>query len=147
LQKRAHDDEVLNEDALPVNVLRLDHVGVMVDDLDAAVAWYSEHLGMSVRDRWQDDAAQMKWAHLVVGDVTIEFVQRPGLESRHPMAAGYHHLAIVVASSEQTTGALKEAGGTVVMPPSYFERHHMDWAFVQDPFGNIIEVISYRPRP
>jgi hypothetical protein len=39
------------------------------------------------------------------------------------------------------------SGATVVFAPSYFDRHDMDWSFVQDPFGNILELVSYRNPP
>jgi catechol 2,3-dioxygenase-like lactoylglutathione lyase family enzyme len=127
-----------------IGEIRLDHVGIMVSDIDAVVAWYTEHLGLIVRDRWADDAIGMKWAHLAAGGLTIELVQRPGLDGAHDSAPGYHHLALAVDDASSAADALQAAGATVVMPPSYFDRHDMDWAFVTDPFGNTIEVISYR---
>lgn len=127
-----------------IGEIRLDHVGVMVDDLDAVVEWYVAHLGMAVRDRWQDDQSGMRWAHLGVGNVAVEFIQRPGLEAPSHAGVGYHHLAVAVASAERAAAVLEAAGGIVMIAPSYFERHDMDWTFVQDPFGNIIELVSYR---
>jgi catechol 2,3-dioxygenase-like lactoylglutathione lyase family enzyme len=120
------------------------HVGIMVTDIDAAVEWYTEHLGMVVSDRWENEESDMKWAHLTMGHLTIEFVQRNGLGEPAAGAAGYHHIAVTAASAQEATRSLEAAGGTVVFPPSHFERHDMDWSFVRDPFGNIIEVISYR---
>jgi catechol 2,3-dioxygenase-like lactoylglutathione lyase family enzyme len=127
-----------------IEPLSFDHVGIMVVDIDAAVAWYTQHLGLVVRDRWDNVEIGMKWAHLTTGDLTIEFVQRTGLSAAGTSAAGYHHLAISVRSAEDAARALQAAGATVVLETSYFERHDMDWAFVRDPFGNTIEVISYR---
>lgn len=127
-----------------IGAARLDHIGVMVADIDAVVEWYTRSLGMQVHDRWENDEIGMKWAHLSLGELTIEFVQRPGLDPAAPSAAGYHHLALAVDDAAEATRALDAAGAHVVFEPSYFERHDMDWAFVQDPFGNTIEVVSYR---
>jgi catechol 2,3-dioxygenase-like lactoylglutathione lyase family enzyme len=125
---------------------RLDHFGIMVADIDAAVDWYVAHLGAVVRDRWENTDAQMKWAHLDIGSAPVEFVQRDGLVGVSDSAAGFHHLALSVSEVDVAVRALEGAGGAVVFPPSYFDRHDMDWSFVRDPFGNILELISYRSR-
>ena len=157
-QKMAHDHSVINEDtdslapdagtagqfARPVELIRVDHVGIMVDDLGPAVDWYVSALGLSVTDRWENDASGMAWAHLQAGAIRFEIVQRPGLASPTPGATGIHHIAIVVEDCAAATAELIHGGGEEVMPPSYFERHDMDWSFVRDPFGNILEVVSYR---
>ena len=38
----------------PIRILRMDHVGVMVPDIDRAVEWYAATLGLAVIDRWED---------------------------------------------------------------------------------------------
>jgi catechol 2,3-dioxygenase-like lactoylglutathione lyase family enzyme len=123
---------------------RLDHVGLMVADLDAALAWYVDVLGCTVSDVWANDDSGMRWAHLAYGDVPIELVFRPGLESRPPAAAGFHHIAVQVDDCAATVADLESRGVAVVFPPSYFERHDMDWAFIADPSGNVLEILSYR---
>lgn len=136
-----------------VMVDRVDHLGVMVADIDATVAWYVEVLGFAVTDRWSNHDIDMSWAHLEYGGHRLEFVQRPGMTGGADAAAGYHHLAVVVGDCAAATEAIVDAGATVVFPPAYFDRHDMDWSFVKDPFGNIIELVSYRdsesppPRP
>jgi len=129
-------------------VLRsLDHVGVMVDDINPAVEWYRDVLGFAVRDQWANDDAGMKWAHVALGDFTIEFVERPGLERRSPATVGYHHIAFTTDDCVATTDSLVASGGSVIFAPSFFDRHDMDWSFVADPFGNVLEIISYRNPP
>ena len=128
----------------PTDVLRVDHVGVMVRDIEEAVAWYTRTLGLAVTDRWEEPDLQMAWAHLQAGTTRLELVQRPGLRSAAPGISGLHHIALVVADCAATTELLAQAGGEVVRDPSYFDRHDMDWSFVRDPFGNILEIVSYR---
>jgi catechol 2,3-dioxygenase-like lactoylglutathione lyase family enzyme len=123
---------------------RLDHVGLMVADMDAALAWYRDVLGCSVTDAWANDETGMRWAHLSYGDVPIELVFRPGLEPRAPAAAGYHHIAVEVDDCVATVAELEARGVAVVFPRSYFDRHDMDWAFIADPSGNVLEILSYR---
>ena len=128
----------------PIDILRMDHIGVMVRDIDEAVAWYTTTLGLAVIDRWEEPGSQMAWAHLQAGTTRLELVQRPGLLSAPAGTGGLHHLALVVADCAAATDALAAAGGEVVRDPSYFDRHDMDWSFVRDPFGNILEIVSYR---
>jgi methylmalonyl-CoA/ethylmalonyl-CoA epimerase len=123
---------------------RLDHVGLMVADMDAALAWYRDVLGCSVTDVWANDETGMRWAHIRYGDVPIELVYRPGLESRPAAAAGYHHVAVEVDDCAATVAELESRGVSVVISPSYFERHDMDWSFIADPSGNVLEILSYR---
>ena len=122
----------------------LDHVGVMVTDMDEAVAWYRDVLGCTVRDEWSNEESGMRWAHLSLGSVPLELVHRPGLEARTSQAAGIHHIAIRVDDCASYVAELGGRGVAVMMGPSYFDRHDMDWAFVTDPFGNVLEILSYR---
>lgn len=133
--------------SLPISVARMDHFGLMVTDIDAAVAWYVNTFGFEVADQWANEEAAMSWAHLELDGIRLELVQRAALAPQDPGAAGYHHIALVVADCTDAVNALVAAGATVVFAPSYFDRHDMDWSFVQDPFGNILELVSYRRTP
>lgn len=130
---------------IPVQVDGLDHVATMVVDIDAAVDWYVRVLGASVKDRWADADSGMAWAHLEVGGAPFEFVQRQGLTDADRSATGAHHVALRVADCDSAVRALAASGGEIVVPPTYFARHHMDWSFVRDPFGLVLELISHRP--
>jgi methylmalonyl-CoA/ethylmalonyl-CoA epimerase len=138
------NDEVQTGQAPTGPSARVDHVGVMVPDLDEGVNWYVANLGFLLHDRWSNPDAGMEWAHLKLGDFTLELVSRPGLEAHTPGAAGYHHLAITVSDCAATVAALEARGVTVMFQPAYFDRHDMDWSFVQDFLGNVIEIVSYR---
>ncbi|BDZ46171.1 VOC family protein [Naasia aerilata] len=132
----------------PAQVLGLDHVGVMVPDLDAGIRWYETVLGMHLRDRWANENVGMEWAHLSLGALTVELVKRPGLTPPSDVpAAGYHHLALCVEDCAATVERLQASGVEVLFSTSHFDRHDMDWAFVEDGFGNVIEILSYRSLP
>jgi len=122
----------------------LDHVGIMVPDMDQAVDWYTSKLGFALRDRWANEAIGMQWAHLELGNFVIEFVQRPGLTAPAEGGHGIHHIAIEVDDCAATVAALEVVGVPVMFAPSYFDRHDMDWAFVTDHLGNVFEIVSYR---
>jgi catechol 2,3-dioxygenase-like lactoylglutathione lyase family enzyme len=122
----------------------MNHIATMVPNIDDAVAWYTTHLHFVVADRWDDPVTGMEWAHLQLDDLLFELVHRPGMSAPPPGTSGLHHFGITVDDCVRFTSELEAGGVEVVIAPSYFGRHHIDWAFVKDHLGNIIEIVSYR---
>lgn len=93
----------------------IDHVGVAVEDIEAALAIYSDALGMPLVHRELIAEQGVDAALLDVGDGHIELLQPLGPETpvgkfiarRGP---GLHHVAYRVADVEQTLHALAAAG-------------------------------------
>lgn len=76
----------------------LDHVGVAVDDLEAAVALYSEKLGMPVQHRETVEEQGVEAVLLGVGESHIELLSPLGDETPvgrflAKKGAGMHHTA------------------------------------------------------
>ena len=123
---------------------RMNHVAIMVPDIDEGVRWYEDKLGFRLTDRWADDAAGMEWAHLAQGDFVFELVKRPGLGQPSPGNAGWHHVALTVGDCDDTVESLRSRDVEIVMEPQEFRRHGIRWAFVKDYLGNVIEIIEQR---
>jgi len=93
----------------------IDHVGVAVDDIDAALSLYRDSLGMPLVHRETVAEQGVEAALLDVGDSHIELLQPLGPEtavgkfmaSRGP---GLHHIAYRVENVEETLNALAAAG-------------------------------------
>ncbi len=93
----------------------IDHVGVAVQDIDAALAVYRDTLGMPLVHREQIAEQGVDAALLDVGDGHIELLQPLGAETavgkfiarRGP---GLHHVAYRVADVERALAALAAAG-------------------------------------
>jgi len=93
----------------------IDHVGVAVDDIDAALALYRDSLGMPLVHRETVAEQGVEAALLDVGDGHVELLQPLGpetavgkfLASRGP---GLHHVAYRVENVERTLSALAAAG-------------------------------------
>jgi methylmalonyl-CoA/ethylmalonyl-CoA epimerase len=98
-----------------VKLAAIDHVGVAVEDLDAALALYGETLGMPLVHRETMQQQGVDAALLDVGDSHIEL-----LRPLHPDTAvgkflarrgpGLHHVAYRVASVQDTLNALSAVG-------------------------------------
>jgi methylmalonyl-CoA/ethylmalonyl-CoA epimerase len=93
----------------------VDHVGVAVDDLEAAIALYSGTLGMPLVHRETVTEQGVEAALLDVGESHIELLSPLGpdtvvgkfLERKGP---GLHHVAYRVDSVDETLAALGKAG-------------------------------------
>ena len=93
----------------------IDHVGVAVEDLDAALALYTESLGLPLVHRETVSEQGVEAALLDVGDSHVELLQPLGAETavgkflarRGP---GLHHVAYRVADVESTLAELVRAG-------------------------------------
>src|ERR671922_2535526 len=97
----------------------IDHVGVAVESIDAALAVYRDALGMPLVHRETVEAQGVDAALLDVGDGHIELLEPLGpdttvgkfLARRGP---GLHHVAYRVASIEDALQALSAAGGRLI---------------------------------
>jgi methylmalonyl-CoA epimerase len=93
----------------------IDHIGVAVEDLDAAIALYRDRLGMPLVHRETVTEQGVEAVLLDVGDSHVELLAPLGpdtavgkfLERRGP---GLHHVAYRVADVEQALGSLAAAG-------------------------------------
>lgn len=94
---------------------RIDHIGVAVSDLDAAIALYSEALGMPLVHREVSEEQGVEAVLLDVGDGHVELLAPLGpdtpvgkfLAKRGP---GLHHVAYAVEDIDATLAELSSAG-------------------------------------
>ena len=94
---------------------RIDHIGVAVTDLDAAIALYEQTFGMALVHRETVTEQGVEAALLDVGENHVELLRPLGadtpvgkfLAKRGP---GLHHVAYQVSDIESTLEALKGAG-------------------------------------
>jgi len=112
-----------------VEILGLHHVSINVDDIDAALAFYAERLGLQRRiDRpdfgfggaWLDAGGQQ--IHLIEGSVPDDRGQ---------------HLALAVADLATAVRELRHAGVDVTDPSPVGTGRQ---AFLHDPSGNLVEL-------
>ena len=94
---------------------RIDHVGIAVTDLDAAIALYEGSLGMPLVHRETVDEQGVEAVLLDVGEGHIELL-RP-LDEETPVGkfiarkgTGMHHVAYAVTDIDATLAELSEQG-------------------------------------
>lgn len=105
------------------------HVSINVVDVDAAIAFYTELLGFTLRDDRPDFRFPGAWLnvggqqlHLIGGEV--------------PTAKG-QHFAVHVADLDAAVAELRERGAQVSDPSPVGTGRQ---AFLTDPSGNLVEI-------
>jgi methylmalonyl-CoA epimerase len=95
--------------------VRVDHIGIAVDDLDAAIAVHERDYEMALAHREIIDEQGVEAVLLDVGEGHVELL-RP-LSSQTPVGRflaergpGLHHVAYQVADVEATLAVLRERG-------------------------------------
>jgi methylmalonyl-CoA/ethylmalonyl-CoA epimerase len=94
---------------------RVDHIGVAVDDLDAAIALHEEAYGMAVAHREVVEEQGVEAVLLDVGENHVELL-RP-LDGETPVGRflskrgpGLHHVAYQVTDVQATLDTLRDRG-------------------------------------
>ena len=94
---------------------RIDHVGLAVEDLDAAIALYQDSLGMPLAHRETVEDQGVEAALLDVGEGHIELLRPLGEDTPvgkfvAKKGGGMHHVAYAVDDIDATLAQIKEAG-------------------------------------
>ncbi len=94
---------------------RIDHVGVAVEDIDAALPLYRDALGLPLAHRETLEEQGVEAALLDVGDGHIELIAPLGPETAvakflAKRGPGLHHVAYAVEDIDSALEALRQAG-------------------------------------
>lgn len=145
-------------------MLRLDHAGIVVADLDAAVAWYCEHF--ECRLVWSeaatdvDDVAiglpgervRLRGAILQTGDAFLElheYLAPTGRTSRRVCDLGIGHVAFFSDDIVGDYERLRASGMRFYAAPRLIEKGGLAghwWAYGEDPWGNVVQ-LCHHPDP
>ncbi len=135
---------------MPVAV-RFDHVGITVADLGEATEWYCAALCLREEFAFEIAAHDFRGVMLISPrGFRIELLERagsqPGLQPPDPLTAaltrGYGHIALTVDDVDTAFRSLIEAGAAERMAPQPSPEPGGRMAFVADPEGNLIELLS-----
>jgi len=131
--------------------MRLHHAGISVPDLDRALAWYCEALGLRPGFRFEVPGLGLRGAFaLGDGEAGVELLEKtgsvPGVPRADPPSAnavhGFNHVCFRVADLDATYARLLACGAGPVWDPRDSPEPGFRMAYVTDPNGNLIEVVA-----
>lgn len=127
----------------------IDHVGIAVKDLDAAISYYCDAFGAEVAHRELVERDGVEEALLAVADSFIQLVSparddSPVAKFLEKKGEGLHHVGYRVADCAQALDAVKAAGGTPIDDAPRPGSRGTTVAFVhpKGSFGTLIELVE-----
>jgi len=143
----------MTADAGPVGarplLTEIDHVGIAVRDLDAAIGYYRDIFGATVSHREHIDLDGVEEALIAVADSYIQLLcpTRPDspvarfLERR---GEGLHHVGYRVEDCAVALAAVRDGGGTLIDDAPRPGSRGTSVAFVhpKGSFGTLIELVE-----
>jgi methylmalonyl-CoA epimerase len=113
----------------------LHHIAIAVHDLDAALAFYRDTLGLEMAERRQVDQEGVEIAFLPVGEGQIELLRpldEEGTVARflEKHGEGLHHICLTVDDIEAATERLQAAGAQLLSEEPRVDAHGTRYVFV-----------------
>lgn len=133
----------------------LDHVALTVSDMDRALAFYQGLLGCEVLGQLLLESDTFKLVYLRKGGAYLELFahrstpersdERPAAPGTASTEGGFQHLAFHTDDVDGVAATLEAAGVPFVQPPRDAPGG-VRLAFVRDPDGNQVELVSNLPE-
>jgi len=127
----------------------LDHVALAVSDLDAAIAFYVEKLGLRLQFKEVDESHHEAFAFLELEGGNLELLQpldeknRPKPVAQTPVTEPYcPHVAIKTDDMDGLVGMLHEKDIPILKGPMEIPGS-VRWIYFQDPDNNVLEYVQW----
>ncbi len=125
--------------------MRLLHTMLRVGDLEKSIAFYTEVLGMTLLRRKDYPEGRFTLAFVGYGaesDNSVLELTHNWDTSSYDLGTGYGHIAIEVNDVYKACEQIKASGGKVVREAGPMNHGSSILAFVEDPDGYRIELLS-----
>jgi catechol 2,3-dioxygenase-like lactoylglutathione lyase family enzyme len=132
---------------MPPKVINPDHIGVKVQDMEGAIRFYRDVLGLELTERHKmPNGTELVFLRMGA-TAYVELIQRPGLERAQPVPAeraGLQHLCLQVASVDEWVTYLGEQNVPLTVQPFTLEfpSGPVKGCFIADPEGNPVELME-----
>jgi lactoylglutathione lyase len=124
-----------------------DHTAFRVSDLDAAIRFYTESLGLRLVSRAINPEEHEAYAFLELEGGNLELIQtlNAPFVPRPPEPPYCPHLAFEVEDMAEALAKIKAKGIEVLKGPLEI-RGEEKWLYIRDPDNNVIEYIEWTSR-
>jgi methylmalonyl-CoA epimerase len=125
---------------------RVDHVSFVVEDLETALEFYVETLGLPVVKKEDSELHGVKAAFLRAGDVMVEIIEPlsegPLMDFLRKRGPGFHHMAFEVPDLPEALAVVADAGYRVIDPEPKpgIEGGRISFLHPKDTFGAMTEL-------
>ena len=91
---------------------KIHKIAVITDDIEGAVQFYTQKLGLTVVERFENDDDE-DYVFLDAGGILLELMPQKTMGQE----AGFHHISFEVDSVEDSAGELKDKGVPMTVDP------------------------------
>ncbi|RZL50384.1 MAG: VOC family protein [Pedobacter sp.] len=125
-------------------MMKFDHAALQVQNMDRAIAFYTEKLSFKLDHRAINEEEQEEYAFITAGDVRIELIQDLTNEYQLPVLKKPFcpHLCVEVDNMEDAGRMLEKKEIPIVRGPLKIE-HEETWVYFSDPDHNVLEFIQW----
>lgn len=123
-----------------MSIKRVDHVGVMVKDIDTTIRFYTEIVGLELKGRIKHTNGVIDLAFLGFGhsdETEIELIQ--GYNDELPTEGKVHHFAILVSDVDEEFARLKLTEASFIDEEITTLPNGYRYFFIHGPEGEWIE--------
>ncbi len=128
---------------------KVDHFAFEVSDMDAAIRFYTETLGLKLLSRDLDEDHHEAFAFLELEGGNLELLQvldennRPIVSEKQEIGRSHSpHLAIETEDMDRLISTLEKKGVPIVDGPLEITGK-VRWVYISDPDNNIVEFIQW----
>jgi lactoylglutathione lyase len=122
-----------------------DHVAFQVSNIDAAIRFYVERLGFTLKSNSVNPEEGEAYAFLTLADVRLELLQdlKEDVYEKPQVKPPYcPHLAIETDDMEEVVRRLRQSGVAILRGPLEIEGEET-WVYFTDPDNNVLEYIQW----
>ncbi|CAG0947512.1 methylmalonyl-CoA/ethylmalonyl-CoA epimerase [Anaerolineae bacterium] len=133
-------------------IARIDHIGIAVQNINEALAFFADALGMQLDHIATEEGGRTKVAFMPVGGSEVELVEPQDTESGlakylAKRGEGVHHICFEVDDIDAALARLKEKGAQLIDETPRENSKGMRYAFIhpKSAHGVLIELYQ-KPR-
>jgi lactoylglutathione lyase len=130
-----------------IAMLRLDHAALPVSDMDAALRFYGELLGLKFMFREVDPVEQEDFAYFELEGGNLELLKSLAHPFEKPDIKPPYcpHLALTTSDMNATLQMIQTHGLRLIKGPLKMEGKVM-WLYITDPDNNVLEFVQWLDR-